>query len=150
MRESNKRILVNAGFNDAQIEALNIVFTEQPEKADFWDSVKYFSKKEFACKCGGRYCNGYPAPISENLMRVLDTIREMAGTKCIISSGLRCDTHNRNVGGVPNSWHRQGKAADFALVGKSAKETIKYAEEFSALIIELYAIDNSYVHMAVK
>ena len=27
---------------------------------DWWSSIQYFSRREFACKCG-RYCNGYPA-----------------------------------------------------------------------------------------
>ena len=29
-----------------------------PETNDWWNSIRHFSKKEFACKCG-RYCDGH-------------------------------------------------------------------------------------------
>ena len=76
-----------------------------------WDEIKYFKKQEFACKCG-KYCNGYPAEIDMNMVKIADKIRNRIGKPITINSGLRCKTHNANVGGVSNSKHLLGKAAD--------------------------------------
>lgn len=148
---SQKTVLENADFTDSQIEALaNVFVVKDVERIEFWDTVKYFTPKEFKCKCGGRFCNGYPVEPDKNLVTLLDLIREDADTPCIISSGIRCETHNANVGGVRNSWHKKGRAADFTLRGKTAAQTIRYAQKYSDRIEEIYAIDNSYVHIAVK
>ena len=76
-----------------------------------WDEIKYFKKQEFACKCG-KYCNGYPAEIDMNMVKIADQIRSRIGKPIHINSGLRCKTHNANVGGVSNSQHLFGNAAD--------------------------------------
>ena len=77
----------------------------------FWDGIKYFKKSEFSCKCG-KYCDGYPAEIDMNMVSIADKIRDQIGKPITINSGLRCKTHNSNVGGVSNSQHLLGKAAD--------------------------------------
>ena len=76
-----------------------------------WDEIKYFKKQEFACKCE-KYCNGYPAEIDMNMVKIADKIRNRIGKPITINSGLRCKTHNANVGGVSNSQHLLGNAAD--------------------------------------
>lgn len=76
-----------------------------------WDEIKYFKKQEFACKCG-KYCDGYPAEIDMDMVKIADQIRTKIGKPITINSGLRCKTHNSNVGGVSNSQHLLGKAAD--------------------------------------
>ena len=81
------------------------------EAASGWEDIKYFKKAEFACKCG-KYCNGYPAEIDLKMVRYADAIRERIGKPISINSGLRCKTHNANVGGVSNSQHLYGAAAD--------------------------------------
>lgn len=77
----------------------------------FWDEIKFFKKYEFACKCG-KYCDGYPAEIDMGVVKIADEIRARIGRPISINSGLRCKTHNANVGGVFNSQHLLGKAAD--------------------------------------
>ena len=79
--------------------------------ADGWASIRYFKKSEFACKCG-KYCDGYPAEIDMNMVKIADEIRARIGKPISINSGLRCKTHNANVGGVSNSQHLYGNAAD--------------------------------------
>ena len=76
-----------------------------------WDEIKYFKKQEFACKCG-KYCNGYPVDIDMNMVKIADKIRHIIGKPVPVNSGIRCKTHNANVGGVSNSQHLLGKAAD--------------------------------------
>ena len=85
---------------------------ENGQLADWWKDIQYFKRSEFKCKCGGKYCNGYPAEIDMNMVKIADQIRNRIGKPITINSGLRCKTHNANVGGVSNSQHLLGKAAD--------------------------------------
>lgn len=62
-----------------------------------WSKIKHFKKEEIACKCGGRYCDGYPVEIKHKLMEVADRVREHFDSPCIVSSGLRCEQHNYDV-----------------------------------------------------
>lgn len=82
-----------------------------------WGGSAHFSKSEMKCKCGGKYCNGYPAGISSKLMNILEGLRSYYGKPVTITSGLRCSRHNANVGGVSNSAHKYGKAADIYIPG---------------------------------
>lgn len=135
--------LVSAGFTTSQVDALIECFCEESKFA------KHFDKSEFACKCGGVHCNGYPVEPEARLVKLLDDIRDASNTPCLISSAVRCERHNAAVGGVANSYHKKGRAADFCLSGKNSAETLAYCRKFSGRYIELYAIDNTYVHIAV-
>ena len=88
------------------------VKVDRPQTGDWWDDIRYFNRSEFRCKCGGKYCNGYPAKIDMSMVRIADKIRAKIGKPITVNSGLRCKTHNANVGGVSNSQHLYGKAAD--------------------------------------
>ena len=48
---------------------------------------------------------------------VLDPVRDKFGIPVIITSGYRCPQVNRLVGGVDNSQHMSGCAADFRVMG---------------------------------
>ena len=80
----------------------------------FWDEIKFFTREEFRCKCGGKYCNGFPAEMSEDTVRCADEIRRRAGVPLRVTSGLRCDRWNAIQGGVKNSNHRTGHAVDLS------------------------------------
>lgn len=81
-------------------------------------SSAHFAKSEFKCGCGGRYCNGYPAGnTSAKLLNILEKIRAYYGKPITITSGQRCKTRNKQVGGVSNSAHTKGKAADIYIPG---------------------------------
>lgn len=73
---------------------------------------RYFKASEYTCKCGCGYCNP-----SDELIKVCDTIREYVGVALRVSSGCRCANHNARVGGVPNSNHITGHAADLIPTG---------------------------------
>jgi uncharacterized protein YcbK (DUF882 family) len=55
-------------------------------------------------------------------MDTLDIIRETLGKPVNVTSGCRCPTHNAKVGGVKNSNHTHGTAADIQCQGVSAAE----------------------------
>ena len=96
----------------------------------FWDEIEYFTRDEFRCKCGGKYCNGYPAEPDERMVRIADAIRKRIGKPITVNSGLRCKTHNANVGGVSNSQHLYGTAADLGCpIGCTPSQMASIAEE---------------------
>lgn len=115
----------------------------------FWDEITYFDRSEFACHCGGKHCNGYPAEPQEKLIRVADRVRKALGGAATVSSGVRCSRHNSSVGGVSNSRHLAGKAMDFCIAGKSAEQTLAYVQN-QPEIRYAYAIDSTFVHMDIE
>lgn len=86
--------------------------SDAPKTGTFWDDIKYFTHEEFRCQCGGRYCNGFPAEMAEETVRMADEIRHRAGVPLNVNSGVRCKRHNAEVGGVSNSLHTTGQAVD--------------------------------------
>lgn len=98
----------------------------------FWDEIEYFTREEFRCQCKGKYCNGFPVEPQEKLVRTVDEIRRRLGVPVTIvesgGSGVRCEIHNRNVGGVENSDHKTGNAADLHS-NKSPEEMARVAGE---------------------
>lgn len=85
----------------------------------FWDEIEFFDREEFRCKCGGKYCNGFPAEPKEAMVRIADQLRRNLGVPITIVSGLRCSTWNRIQGGVDNSQHMFGEASDIYARGIS-------------------------------
>ena len=85
----------------------------------FWDEIEYFTREEFRCKCGGKYCDGFPAEPKEQLVKICDQLRKNLGVPITIVSGLRCPTWNQIQGGVDNSQHMYGEAADIYCRGIS-------------------------------
>lgn len=83
--------------------------------------MSFFRKEEFTCKCG---C-GFDT-VDNELLDVLNDIREHYQTPVKINSGCRCPTHNKKEGGSDTSYHLKGKAADIVVVGISPKEVYDY------------------------
>lgn len=78
-----------------------------------WSTIKYFRPKEF---------DSPDAPGSGEQMRwafvwALDKLRAAWGRPLIVNSGWRTERHNTLVGGVKNSAHRRGWAADLHCSG---------------------------------
>lgn len=80
---------------------------------------EYFTLSEFISSATAKKYNISNIPSSaiiDNLQygcdMVLDPLRRRLGKAIIITSGYRCPHLNKLVGGVNNSWHTQGNAAD--------------------------------------
>ena len=96
----------------------------------WWKDIRYFTRAEFKCKCCGKYCDGYPVDIDMNMVKIADEIRNRIGKPIQINSGIRCKTHNANVGGVSNSQHLLGNAADLGCpIGCTPAQMASIAEE---------------------
>ena len=87
------------------------------DNGTWWDGIKHFKREEFRCKCGGRYCNGYPAEMQEAAVRIADAARAHFGRPAHVVSGLRCEKWNAHEGGVSNSQHMYGEAIDLRIDG---------------------------------
>lgn len=127
--------------------------TNVPTKTGtFWDEIEFFDRDEFKCQCKGKYCNGFPVEPSEKLVRTCDEIRRRLGVPVSIvdsgGSGVRCTRHNAAVGGVGNSNHLYGKAADLHS-NKSPREMARIAEEVLGDTGEL-GIYSWGIHVAVN
>jgi len=83
--------------------------------------LKYFSQKEFACKCG---CGDYK--MDEETVLKLDRLRALWGKPLIVSSAKRCPSHNKRAGGAINSFHLYGAAIDL-ITGPDQHSLIKLA-----------------------
>lgn len=121
------------------------------ETGTFWDHIRYWSREEFACRCGEYhepYCNGYPAEPDQTLVELLDDIRAHFGRPAHRSSGLRCPQHNRDSKGVSNSKHLTGKAMDFFVEGIPGEQVRAYAAA-DPRCSYTYVIEGNYVHVDV-
>ena len=127
---------------------LEVVHTGQQPGIN-WDTVRFFGRAEFMCNCGGKYCGGFPVEPVPMLAKTADRVRRHFGKAAIVSSGVRCKQHNKNVGGVANSKHMTGRAMDFRISGKKAAEVLEYVQSLPE-VRYAYAIDSNYVHMDVK
>lgn len=115
----------------------------------FWRDIQYWTREEFRCQCGGKYCDGFPAEPDEVLVRLLEDVRKHFGKPALRSSGLRCKTWNAIQGGVATSKHQYGKAMDFRIEGRTAPQVLEYLRKQSAASYA-YDIDGTYVHVEVE
>ena len=115
---------------------------------DFWETVRYFKRSEFRCKCGGRYCSGYPAEMQEAVVKIADDAREHFGRPAHVVSGLRCDRWNAIQGGVANSQHMHGEAIDLRIEGVAAQELLVWVKARPGCRYA-YAINSTNVHFDI-
>lgn len=94
-------------------------------------SLDEFTKSQTAMKL--RIDNTPPASAVANLSRlcrkVLDPLRTSLNRPVVITSGYRCPDLNDAVGGVGNSSHLTGKAADIHVPGMSISALFNFIKE---------------------
>ena len=81
-------------------------------------ALKYFKLSEFddAPGTGKNMKRDFP--------KKLDKARELSGCNYVISSGFRSEETNKRVGGVPNSSHLKGCAADIYCKDSGTRQKI--------------------------
>ena len=62
----------------------------------------------------------------ELVVSVLNRIQRHFGHSVVVTSGYRCEALNKAVGGVPNSQHMLGEAADFFVCATPLSEVFEY------------------------
>ncbi|MFR9058369.1 YcbK family protein [Eubacterium callanderi] len=99
-----------------------------------WASA-HFLMDEYACDCAG-YCDGWPADMNPELLEKIEALRCYFNRPIIITSGVRCERRNAEVGGIENSWHLSGHAADLYCPGVPCDEVAWVARELGLGVIE--------------
>ena len=91
------------------------------------DGMKYISKnfrvREFRCQDGSD-----PVFIDDDLVAILQQIRDHFGKAVTITSAYRTASHNKKVGGATYSQHLYGTAADIKVSGVAASVVADYVE----------------------
>ena len=78
----------------------------------------HFNAKEFRCKCGKEH----ELSIADELITKLEKLYEALDcSKIIVTSGYRCVTHDKNVGGSGTGQHTLGNAADICCYGQDGQ-----------------------------
>lgn len=106
---------------------------------------EHFSEEEFACHhCG-------ELEINPRLIDLLEELRyNIGGYPLIINSGYRCEYWNAHEGGVANSQHVLGNAADVACPEElEFGEFLWYAKQLGFDAIGIYEDDN-FLHLDTR
>ena len=140
---TEKRILEVIATGEKPKESVNV-----DTAPGWWKDIRYFTRAEFRCPCGK--CGGFPVEPDENLVRLADQVREHFGAPVMVSSGVRCQTHNDELpGSAKNSYHVKGKAMDFCVQDVSGAELLAYVKTLP--VHYAYQINRSdFVHMDVN
>lgn len=75
-------------------------------------------------------------------------MRDVIGAAITITSGYRCASHNKDVGGAANSQHLRGIAADIVVNGMAPIDVLRSAEtipDFNG-----FGLGGSFVHVDVR
>lgn len=98
---------------------------------------KYFTLKEMTKSSTAKANNIDNTPdfeIVENLnlliINLLDPMREAYGKAIKVTSGFRCPALNKIVGGVENSQHMKGQAADIVPADGTTNEFITWIQQY--------------------
>ena len=107
---------------------------------------KNFTPREFRCPDCGR------VRVEEKLVQGLQKLRDKTDRPIIVTSGYRCNEHNREVGGSENSLPLTGQAADITCAGMSLLRLYFEAigvPEFQDGGVGLYS-QNNFIHVDVR
>jgi len=105
--------------------------------------AKFFSLEEFQCPC----CSC--VKLHPLLLQKLKGLRYRVKNPVIITSGYRCPKYNLDAGGVKNSYHLLGMAADIHVPGISLAKLLQVAREFGFQGIGFYPRRN-FLHLDVR
>ncbi|MBU4349629.1 DUF882 domain-containing protein [bacterium] len=103
----------------------------------------HFKLSEFSCPCCKRVM------LHSKLIAKLMELRKILERPIYITSGYRCPEYNQKIGGVVNSYHCIGLAADIQVKDISLIDLLGYAEEIDFNGIGFYEKKN-FLHLDVR
>ena len=104
---------------------------------------EHFQAREFACSCCGMVL------VHPELVRKLEGLRSAVGAPVNVTSGYRCSSCNKAVGGAENSYHLFGMAADIWVEGISPQQLAEIAANIGFDGIGVYP-EQGFVHVDVR
>jgi len=109
------------------------------------DLSPHFSKTELACRCCGEL------KIETRLVDALEELRSLAGKPIVIHDAYRCERHNQEVGGVTDSEHTRGMAADVDIPGLTLQQQYELAVQVPDFVEGgIGAYDSGFLHVDVR
>lgn len=87
---------------------------------------KNFKRSEFECNCGECGLDTVDAA----LLTLLQDVRDKFGA-LRVTSGHRCEDHNKRIGGKDKSYHLQGRAADIVPLKADIIDVANYIESIN-------------------
>jgi len=105
---------------------------------------RFFRLEEFYCKCRREHAEQL---VDERLVMMLDLARERAGVSFKVSSGYRCSEHNAEVGGVKDSAHLKGMAADIHV--SNSKERFLILKALLSIGFKRIGMGRDFVHVDI-
>ena len=112
----------------------------------------HFNVREFRCKCGGTH----DILISSELIDKLEQLHAAFHcSKIIVTSGYRCPTHDKAVGGTGSGQHTKGTAADICCYAQdgsiiSSKQVCCEAQDIGFTGIANIDSSYQYTHVDVR
>ena len=103
----------------------------------------HFNLSEFACPCCKRVM------LHPKLLGKLVELRKILERPIYITSGYRCPEYNKKVGGVVNSYHLIGLAADIKVKDINLIELLEVCEDIDFSGIGFYEKKN-FLHLDVR
>ena len=112
----------------------------------------HYNVQEFRCKCGSTH----DILISSELIDKLEQLHAAFHcSKIIVTSGYRCPTHDKNVGGTGSGQHTKGTAADICCYAQdgsiiSSKQVCCEAQDIGFTGIANIDSSYQYTHVDVR
>lgn len=103
---------MRAGRKAGPLTQRRLARAEKRRKAGKPTLNKWFSHRDFQCKCGGRYASCRRIVAKRRLVVRTYKMRKKSGRPLVFRSAYRCPNHNAAVGGASLSQHKYGRAVD--------------------------------------
>ncbi|MEA2021076.1 MAG: D-Ala-D-Ala carboxypeptidase family metallohydrolase [Candidatus Caldatribacteriota bacterium] len=105
--------------------------------------AKHFRLSEFTCPCCNRVM------LHPKLLGKLVELRDTLERPVYVNSGYRCAKYNQKIGGVVNSYHCIGLAADISVKDINLIELLEVCENINFNGIGFYEKKN-FLHLDVR
>lgn len=95
-----------------------------------FETIRYFKPAEFGCPCEEckRVIPESLVNYIEETARRLEILRSFLRKPIHVNSGIRCAAYNEKIGGVSDSFHKKGMAADIEVTGLSRDRLYGFVE----------------------
>ena len=105
--------------------------------------LRYFELSEF----DSPDAPGSGRNMHEHTLLKLDQARHLFGAPMRITSGYRTPEHNRKVGGVENSAHTRGYAADISTAGMRERDVVRLIACLTKVGFDRIGRGKTFVHV---
>ena len=115
---------------------------------EYWKHIKFFKPEEFISPRDSDATLAHGYNMNQQLIEILDSIREDIGVPLKINSGYRSPAYNKEIGGVSNSQHTKYRAVDIHIDSQEQGDIIEgLARNLGIKGVGRY---NSFIHLDVR